>query len=69
MTRMRGQTPKGEGKDNRTEDRRQRLSGVMCGGHVAYGTFVNAYCCSGERFTFRKSRASYWKGTRSENVP
>lgn len=29
-------------------------------------TFVNAYCCSGERFTFRKRRASYWKRTRSK---
>src|SRR6266850_3182764 len=32
-------------------------------------TFVNAYCCSGDSFTFRKRRASYWKRIRSENVP
>jgi hypothetical protein len=31
--------------------------------------FVNAYCCSGERFVFRKTSASYWKRIRSGNVP
>src|SRR6266851_6368965 len=31
--------------------------------------FVKAYCCSGESFAFRKTRASYWKRIRSGNVP
>jgi hypothetical protein len=32
-------------------------------------TFVNAYCCSGDRFRFQKRKASYWKRIESENVP
>ena len=31
-------------------------------------TFVNAYCCSGERFAFRKRSTSYWKRMGSEEV-
>jgi hypothetical protein len=36
--------------------------------HMGDCTFVNAYCCSGERFAFRKRRTSYWRRMRSGRV-
>ena len=60
-----------EGRLGRQRGRFMPASGDDGGDGTLGGrsTFVNAYCCSGERSASRKRRASCWKRIRSENIP